>query len=311
MSLFQLDRAYANTIIRVREAALSPVPSSGLVHNLDGNSAPMLRITGPSSDFTLTGIVAPADTVKNATCWLWNATSVKMALAPEHTGSTAANRFSNARILNPGEVIELYYSATTSHWCAVGEDLLSTANVWSARQDVQSDLVVGPTGLLADSATSGFLHLSATDGPPTGSPTPDTGKIPVVFDTQTWSFWFKDAAHSSIFNPHRGFRPYGFPGGSTQTLDFNFDAATITLNGGTTTFITANKVTGRRMIFEINCVVSSTSLVSSASLVWPLGWRWLNGSAPSTIAAGKSALLELWSWTNADSGIFARWNVQP
>lgn len=304
MSFFQLDRALANGLIRVREVTLSPTPSAGLVNNLDGLGAPVIKVTGPAADFRLTGLVAPAGSPRNASCLLWNATAVKLTLAVEDTASSGVNRFANSRIIDPGEIVELYYSDNDARWYAVGENLLATANIWSSRQDIQSDVVVGPAGLLADNATSGFIHLSATNGPPTGVPSPDTGKIPVVFDTLSWSFWFRDASHSSGFQPHRGFRPYNISSGGTQTLDFNYDAATVTMNGGTTTFVTANKFTGRRMIVEINCAVSA------ANLVWPSGWRWFN-AAPSSIAANKSALLEIWSWTASDTGVMARWNVQP
>lgn len=50
---------------------------------------------------------------------------------------------------------------------------------------------------------------------------------------------------------------------------------------------------------------------STRNLTWPVGWTWIGGTAPATIAANKTGLLEIMATTGADSGVVARWTVQP
>jgi hypothetical protein len=47
------------------------------------------------------------------------------------------------------------------------------------------------------------------------------------------------------------------------------------------------------------------------TLTFPAGWVFLGGAAPANIAASKKGLLEILSTTTADSGVVARWTVQP
>lgn len=46
-----------------------------------------------------------------------------------------------------------------------------------------SSVVIGPVNALATTATVGFLEIPTCAGTPTGTPTPDTGKVPIVYDT--------------------------------------------------------------------------------------------------------------------------------
>lgn len=50
---------------------------------------------------------------------------------------------------------------------------------------------------------------------------------------------------------------------------------------------------------------------STRNLTWPAGWTWIGGTAPATIAANKTGLLEIMATTGADTGVVARWTVQP
>jgi hypothetical protein len=54
-------------------------------------------------------------------------------------------------------------------------------------------------------------------------------------------------------------------------------------------------------------VVADTS---SRTLTWPSPWRWVGSAAPATLAANKSAVLELFIFDDNDSSVLARWSVQ-
>ena len=50
---------------------------------------------------------------------------------------------------------------------------------------------------------------------------------------------------------------------------------------------------------------------ASRNLSWPAGWKWLGGAAPTSLAANKVALLEVFCWGSTDSDITARYTAQP
>ena len=74
---------------------------------------------------------------------------------------------------------------------------------------------------------------------------------------------------------------------------------------GNVTFITSGLVAGR----NFSMIVAADG--STRNLTWPVGWTWVGGTAPATIAANKTGLLEILPTTGADSGVIARWTVQP
>ena len=74
---------------------------------------------------------------------------------------------------------------------------------------------------------------------------------------------------------------------------------------GNVTFITSSLVAGR----NFNIIIAADG--STRNLTWPAGWTWIGGTAPATIAANKTGLLEIMATTGADSGVIARWTVQP
>ena len=49
---------------------------------------------------------------------------------------------------------------------------------------------------------------------------------------------------------------------------------------------------------------------SARNLTFP-AWNWYAGSAPASIASGKTALLEVWMYDTTDANTWARWTVQP
>lgn len=86
-----------------------------------------------------------------------------------------------------------------------------------------------------------------------------------------------------------------FRGAYTQRVDIAQD----------TTFTLTDLGIGRNVDLIVVC--DSTL----RNLTWPGSIVWLNGTAPSTIAASKTALLRLRATTTGASGLFAEWVVQP
>lgn len=74
---------------------------------------------------------------------------------------------------------------------------------------------------------------------------------------------------------------------------------------GNASFSTTGLAAGRRVRVII------TADASLRTLTFPAGWKWIGGTAPANIAASKTGILELDSTTTADSGVIARWTVEP
>jgi hypothetical protein len=49
----------------------------------------------------------------------------------------------------------------------------------------------------------------------------------------------------------------------------------------------------------------------SRNLTWPSPWRWVGSAAPTSLAANKSAILELLIFDDNDASVLAKWSVQP
>jgi hypothetical protein len=49
---------------------------------------------------------------------------------------------------------------------------------------------------------------------------------------------------------------------------------------------------------------------TSRTLTWPSAWRWVGGTAPTSLAANKAAVLELLIYDDFDAAVLARWSVQ-
>jgi len=74
---------------------------------------------------------------------------------------------------------------------------------------------------------------------------------------------------------------------------------------GNATFTTTGLIAGG----DLRVVITADA--SLRTLAWPGGWKWIGGTAPANIAANKTAILELISTSAADSGVVARWTVEP
>ncbi len=78
----------------------------------------------------------------------------------------------------------------------------------------------------------------------------------------------------------------------------------ITLTGNAT-FTTSGLSAGA----DLRVVIAADATLRN--LTWPAGWKWIGGSAPATLAASKTAILQLVSTTALDSGVLARYIVEP
>lgn len=93
---------------------------------------------------------------------------------------------------------------------------------------------------------------------------------------------------------------------ATTNVDFSPALAstrTVALTGDLT-LTSSNLAAGRRV------QVLLTSDGSSRTLTFPVGWTFL-GTAPTALAASKTASLELISATTANAGVRALYDVQP
>lgn len=74
---------------------------------------------------------------------------------------------------------------------------------------------------------------------------------------------------------------------------------------GNATLATSNLTAGAEGKLVISCDATPRNLT------FPAGWKWIGSAAPTSIAASKTGVLELLSTTTADSGVLARWKVEP
>jgi hypothetical protein len=93
--------------------------------------------------------------------------------------------------------------------------------------------------------------------------------------------------------------------GGVVTLDFTANDVLQHLLTGNVTF-TAILPRGfkRATVLVVGDTVSRT-------LTWPSPWRWVGSAAPASLAANKSAILDLFIFDDNDSSVLARWSAQP
>jgi len=93
-------------------------------------------------------------------------------------GSVSAPSHSFSGATNTG----IYRSGANMNMTVVGTSILGLAS--------NGNVVVGDgSGLLATTATSGFLWIRATNGTPTGNPGTFTGSYPMVYDSSANKIW--------------------------------------------------------------------------------------------------------------------------
>jgi hypothetical protein len=107
--------------------------------------------------------------------------------------------------------------------------------------------------------------------------------------------------------------PINYQGASFQQLTwaanvailFNKTFQAITIAGDTTFTSSALKVTAQTWV-RIDGDASDPY-----NLIFPGGWTFVGGARPTAIAAGKTALLSLISFTTGDTGVIAIYAVEP
>jgi hypothetical protein len=102
--------------------------TNGANNNIGPSPASFIRISGPTSAFTITGVAAEAGGDPNGrVMYLFNSTTQNMTIANESASSTAANRIitgSGADIVTTGTgVVQMIYSAPDSRWIAIATQL--------------------------------------------------------------------------------------------------------------------------------------------------------------------------------------------
>lgn len=94
--------------------------------------------------------------------------------------------------------------------------------------------------------------------------------------------------------------------GASTALDFTGASGlqTVTLTGNIT-FTTSNLADGRCKIVRI------VGDGSSRTLTFPAGWTFIGSSAPTALAANKTAILSLTAFSTTDASVIATYAVQP
>jgi hypothetical protein len=93
--------------------------------------------------------------------------------------------------------------------------------------------------------------------------------------------------------------------GGVVTLDLTAkDVLQHTLTGNVTFTAILPRGFKRATVLVVGDTVSRT-------LTWPSPWRWVGSAAPTSLAANKSAILELLIFADNDGSVLARWSVQP
>jgi hypothetical protein len=92
--------------------------------------------------------------------------------------------------------------------------------------------------------------------------------------------------------------------GAALAVDFQGPKKYVLTLNGNVTFTTSNRADG----WQSTVIVKADASVRN--LTFP-AWVFVGAAAPATIAANKTAVLELWCNGVNDTDIVARWTVQP
>lgn len=68
----------------------------------------------------------------------------------------------------------------------------TNTDVEQASIDTAGNIILG-TAAISTSATDGFLYIPTCAGTPTGTPTSQSGRVPMIYDTTNHQFWFYDS----------------------------------------------------------------------------------------------------------------------
>lgn len=92
---------------------------------------------------------------------------------------------------------------------------------------------------------------------------------------------------------------------SSTPIDFNANSLQSVTLTGNITFTTSNLAAGRSASVRI---VGDGSI---RTLTFPGTWTFIGGGAPANLAASKTAILSLVSWSTTDASVVAAYAVQP
>ncbi len=154
-----------------------------------------------------------------------------------------------------------------------------------------TDLESHPTGTtgLNGIINSNWERLEAIFSPLATDPGSD---IQIGWDASAKTFMVRKATETLSYAASVSISALG---AMTQILNLTGDV----------TLTTANLEAGRK----ISLVIAADG--SARNFTFPAGWVWIGAAAPASIAASKRGLLELTATSNADTGIIAKWTVQP
>lgn len=92
---------------------------------------------------------------------------------------------------------------------------------------------------------------------------------------------------------------------SNITINFQTFAGKRLTLAGNVTFAGTGYLFGAYVIMRIICDGSSRTLA------FPSGWKFVGAAAPASIAANKTALLQLWSFGTTEGDVVAQYVVEP
>ena len=149
------------------------------------------------------------------------------------------------------------------------------------------DIVLGDeSAALATSATDGFLHISKSAGPPTGTPTVYLSGAPIHIDSTNSNVWIYSGSAWRLV----GGGPVKAEGnsGTAKTLDFSVARIhTVTMTGNCT-FTLSNPQSGMEYV-----LVLTQDATGSRTYTWPAGVKWPGGTAPVGSGANKVDVIRL------------------
>jgi hypothetical protein len=95
----------------------------------------------------------------------------------------------------------------------------------------------------------------------------------------------------------------GVSGNNALNLQLH-DFFTVTL-GGNISITFDGKLDSKHAYVQI------TADATPRNLTWPGTWKWVGSTAPATLAANKTAILEVWIKGTTDNDVVASWRVEP
>jgi hypothetical protein len=98
-----------------------------------------------------------------------------------------------------GSAADYYQVSGTHNWRVGGSGTAGTNVTWNTALtiDNNSNVIVG-SAALATNATNGFLYIESCAGTPTGTPTSNTGRVPMVYDTTNNKLYIYNSGWKSV-----------------------------------------------------------------------------------------------------------------